>query len=85
MGLNKHQKADFTSSTVGFYQKSIFHFLDSFTYISGILIYGIFSGSILGNLEWLFFIKLWWQKKIFIQMHNSILQRLISKCKNNKP
>ena len=42
-------------------------------------------GSFLDNSEWLFFIKLWWQKKvIFIQMHNTILQsNVISKCKND--
>ena len=29
------------------------------------------------SLEWLFFIKLWWQKKIiFLQMNNTILQRV---------
>ena len=51
-----------------------------------ILIYGIFSGSFLDNLEWLFFIKLWWQKKmIFLQMRDTILQRVVSKCKNDKP
>ena len=30
MGLNKYQKGDFTSSTVAFYQKSIFDFLNPF-------------------------------------------------------
>ena len=30
-----------------------------------ILIYEIFSGSFWDNLEWLFYIKLWCQKKIF--------------------
>ena len=40
-----------------------------------ILFYGIFPGSFLDILEWLFFLKLWWQKKIiFLQMHNAILQ-----------
>ena len=40
------------------------------------LICGIFSGSFfLDNLEWPFFLKLWWQRKIiFLQMHNTILQ-----------
>ena len=42
-----------------------------------ILIYGIFSSSFLDNLERLFFMKLWWQKKLsFLQMHNTILQRV---------
>ena len=31
LGLNKYQKGDFTSSTVAFYQKSIFKLLDPFT------------------------------------------------------
>ena len=37
------------------------------------------------NLKWFFFIKLWWQKKIiFLQIHNTILQRVqISKCNND--
>ena len=45
----------------------------------------IFSGSFLDNLERPFFIKLWWQKKIiFLQIHNTILQRVqISKCNND--
>ena len=44
-------------------------------------------GYFLDNLEWLFFIKLWWQKKIIvIQMHHTIMQsKVISKCKNDKP
>ena len=42
-----------------------------------ILIYGIFSSSILDNFETLFFIKLWCQKEIiFLQMYNTILQRV---------
>ena len=49
------------------------------------LIYRMFSGSFLDKLELIFFIKLSWQKKvIFLQMHNLILQRVISKCKNEK-
>ena len=35
--LNKYQKGDFTSSTVAFYQKSIFDFLNPFTDILGYL------------------------------------------------
>ena len=31
LGLNKYQKSDFTSSTVAFYQKSIFNLLNAFT------------------------------------------------------
>ena len=50
------------------------------------LIYRMFSSSFLDKLELIFFIKLSWQKKvIFLQMHNLILQRVISKCKNDKP
>ena len=52
MGLNKYQNCDFTSSSVTFYQKSIYDFLNSFPKI---LIDGIFSGSILHNLEFFFF------------------------------
>ena len=38
-----------------------------------ILNYGMFSGPFLGNLEQLFFIKVWWQKKIiFLQMRNTV-------------
>ena len=78
MGLNKYQKGDFTSSTIAFYQKSIFNQV--------ILINGIFSGSFLDNLELISFIKSWWQQKqFFLQKHNTILQRVISKCKNDKP
>ena len=35
--LNKYEKGDFTSSTVAFYQKSIFDFLNPFANISGYL------------------------------------------------
>ena len=42
-----------------------------------IIIYGRFSDSFLDNSELLFFIKVWWQKKIiFIQRHNTVLQRV---------
>ena len=75
--FNKYQKSDFTSSTVAFYQKSIFDIYIVLQIYQVILIYGIFSASHLHNLEWLFFIKLWWQKKIiFPQIHNTILQRV---------
>ena len=37
MCLNKYPKVDFTSSTVAFYQKSIFDFLNPFSNISGYL------------------------------------------------
>ena len=35
MGLNKYQKGDCTNSTVAFYQKSIYDFVNPFTDISG--------------------------------------------------
>ena len=42
-----------------------------------IIVYRIFSGSFLENLEGRFIIKLWWQKKkFFLRMHNTILQRV---------
>ena len=50
-GLNKYQKGDFTSSTIAFYQKSIFDFYMPLQIYQVILMYGIFSGSILDNLE----------------------------------
>ena len=71
---------------MAFYQNSVFDFLNSLQIYQAMLIYRIFSGSFLDNLELFFFIKLSWQKKvIFLQMHNLILQRVISKCKNDKP
>ena len=36
-GLNTYQKDDFTSSTVAFYQKSVFNLLNPFKNISGYL------------------------------------------------
>ena len=37
----------------------------------------IHTSSFLGNLEWLFFINLWWHEKIiFLQIYNTILQRV---------
>ena len=59
---------NFTSSTIAFYQNSI-----SFKslYKKVIWIYEIFPGSFLDNLEWPFFLKLWWQKKnFFLQIFN---------------
>ena len=45
--------------------------------IKVILIYGIFSGSFLDNLEWPFFTKLWWEKKDFFRyIHSTVLQRV---------
>ena len=71
---------------MAFYQNSVFDFLNSLQIYQAMLIYRIFSGSFLDNLELFFFIKLSWQKKvIFLQMHHLILQRVISKCKNDKP
>ena len=76
MGLNKYQKGDFTSSTVAFYQKSIFDLLNLFTNISSYLnLWDIFR-IIFRQLR-MAFIKLWWQKKlIFLQIHKTILQRV---------
>ena len=37
------------------------------------------------NVEWPYYIKLWWQKKIiFLQMHNTDLQWGRVKCLNLK-
>ena len=48
-----------------------------FKFLSKVMLfYGIFSGSFIDISEWLFFIKLWWQKIFFLQMHNTILQRV---------
>ena len=45
----------FTSSTVAFYQKSIFNLLNPFTNREiNLNLYGIFLGSFLDNFEWLF-------------------------------
>ena len=69
-GFNKYQKGNFTSSAVHFFQIPL-------QINQVILINEIFSGSYLDNLEWFFFIKLWWQKKIiFLQIHNAILRRV---------
>ena len=51
MGLSKYQKGDFISSTVAFYQKTIFDFLNPLQIYQVILIYGIFSVSFLDNLN----------------------------------
>ena len=76
MGLDKYQKNDCTSSTVALYQKLIFDFLNAFD-ISGYLnLWDIFR-FIFRQLRITFFIKLWWQKKIiFLQIHNTIWQRV---------
>ena len=46
-----------------------------------VLVYKLSSCGFESNcshLEWLSFIKLWWHKKIiFLQMHNTILQRVL--------
>ena len=60
-----------------FLSKIKFWFFKSLLEIYQVIsIYGKFSGSFLDNIEWLFFIKLWWQKKIFLQIHNTILKSL---------
>ena len=57
MGLNKYQNCDFTSTTVAFYQKSIFDFLNPFTDISGYLnLWDIFR-FIFRQLRMTFFAK----------------------------
>ena len=77
MGLNKYQKGDCTNSTVAFYQKSIYDFVNPFTDISGYFnLWDIFK-FIFRQLRMTFFIKLCWQKKIiFLQMHKTSLQRV---------
>ena len=58
MTLNKYQKGDSTSSTVAFYQKSIFGFLNPFTNISGYLdLWDIFR-FIFRQLRVIFFHKI---------------------------
>ena len=61
-----------------FLSKIKFWFFKSLLEIYQVIsIYGKFPGSFLDNIEWLFFIKLWWKKKIiFLQMHNTNLQRV---------
>ena len=73
MGLNKYQKGDFNSSTVAFYQKSIFDFLNPFTNTLGYLNLWNILRFDFRQLKITFFIKLWWQKRIFLQMHTTIL------------
>ena len=64
----------------------IFDILNPFTNISGFLNLWVIFRFIFRQLRMIFFIKSWRQKKtIFLQMHNTILQRVISKCKNEKP
>ena len=65
MGLNKYQKGGFTSSTVAFYQKSVFDFLNPFTNISGCLILWDIFRFIFRQTRITFFIKLWRQQKKF--------------------
>ena len=58
MGLKYYQKCDFTSSTIAFYQKSIFEFLNPFTNISGYLnLWDIFR-FIFRKLKMTFFHKI---------------------------
>ena len=59
------------------YQKSIFNLLNPFTNISGYLnLWDIFS-VVFRQLRMTFFHKI-------MVMHNTISQRVISKCKNDK-
>ena len=52
LGLNKYQKGDFTSSTVAFYQKSIFNHLDPLTNREiNLNLYRIFLDPFLDNFE----------------------------------
>ena len=73
MGLNEYQKGDFNSSTVAFYQKSIFDFLNPFRNTLGYLNLWNILRFDFRQLKITFFIKLWWQKRIFLQMHTTIL------------
>ena len=52
-----------------------------------ILIYGIFSGSFIDNLEWLFSKNYGAEKKNFSSnaWNNFAKGKVISKCKNDKP
>ena len=81
-GLSKHQKDGFTSSTVTFYQKSMFNFLNPFTdrYFH---LWDIFR-FIFRQLRMTLFFNYDGRKMIFLQMHNTVLQMVISKCKNIK-
>ena len=84
MGLNKYQRGDFTSSTVAFYQKLIFDFLNPFTNISGYLTLSDIFRFIFRKLRiTFFFIKLRWQKKIFLQMHTQFCKELSSLAKSS--
>ena len=67
MGLNKYQKGDFNSSTVAFYQKSIFDFLNPFRNTLGYLNLWNILRFDFRQLKITFFIKLWWQKRIFFK------------------
>ena len=65
MGLNKYQMGDFTSSTVAFYQKSVFDFLNPFTKMSGYLnLWDVFR-FIFRQLRMTFFHKIMVAKKFF--------------------
>ena len=67
MGLNKYQKGDFNSSTVAFYQINPFRNTLGYLNLWNILRFDF------RQLKITFFIKLWWQKRIFLQMHTTIL------------
>ena len=76
-GFKQISKGWFYQFNFHFLSKINFWFFKSLWKHQVILIYGIFSGGFLDYLEWPFFIKLWWQKKIiFLWMHNTILQRV---------
>ena len=77
MVLNKYQKGDFTSSNVTFIKNHFLIVQIPLQIYQVILIYGDIFRFIFRQLEMIFFIKLWWQKKkIFFQMHNTIFQRV---------
>ena len=84
--LQKYLKSDLTSSTAAFCQKSIFDFLYPFKNILVYLNLWEISGSFLDNLRMTFLHKVMVAKKrTFLKMPNTILQKIISKCKNDKP
>ena len=77
MVLSKYQKGDFTSSNVTFIKNQFLIFQIPLQIYQVILIYGDIFRFIFRQLEMIFFIKLWWQKKkIFVQMRNTISQRI---------
>ena len=75
-----YQKGDFSSSTVAFYQKSVFHFLNSSTNISGYLnLWDIFR-FIFRGLRMIFFHKIMVTEKNNFSsnaQHNSVKSKVI--------